>query len=555
MAFNLTTFETQLRTALNLFDRKTAAALCDEFIQFLYESHEEVPVQTLEHVLQILRNKRMFLLMQQLCECYLQLGRQTYEIRRQYAQSLLDQGIYAAALTILQQLKSETGSDSAASAAGEYAQAVGLIGRIYKQQYINAHRPSDPRMVELLHQAIQSYQDAYTRDPGRLWPGINLVALLHRARVDHADLPANLPADSMPLPDPTPIAEDILSRIEALDRQHSATGFDFAIALETCIALARPDQALAWADKYVNSAAADAFEIASTLRQFREVWQLTMDIPMGQQILPLLSAALLRREGATLTISTAELGKQKALGDAGLANLKQTLSTDSFKTYEWYLRGLKACSAVARIGQDTATGKGTGFLLNGELLSKNLKGKIVLLTNAHIVSLDPIGNNGSLQADEAVATLEAVGHDQPLKFKKVIRTSSIFELDTTVLTFDAAAQKKLKALKDHIYPYTLAGAPPTPDGKQRVYIIGHPRGGVLQISLQDNVFLSCNDQRMHYRTPTAPGNSGSPVFNDRWEIIGIHHAGGNNMRKLDDPRQLEAANEGIRIDAIQKLFS
>ena len=554
MEFDLAAFNKQLTSALELFDKQAVNDQCDQFIHYLYDSPEPVPAGTLEHLLQILRDKRMFIPMQKLGDCFLTLGLQTYKIRRQYAQSLLDQGIYAAPLAILQEIRSQTNTDP--SAADEYAEAAGLIGRIYKQQYVNAASPQDPqsawtqnpRLTRLLLQAIQSYQEAYLSSPAVYgWHGVNLVALLHRAQADHIGQPG--------LPDPAPIAKEILSRIETLTLEHKAAAWDFVTACEACIALERQEEALSWLDKYINCSAADAFEIASTLRQFQEVWRLTMDTSLGQQLISLLSAALLRREGAALTISTSDLEKHKSSAAANSKAFEQTLSGDSFRTYQWYVKGLKACSAVARIGVDTSMAKGTGFLLDGALLAEEHRGKTVLLTNAHVISNDSIKNNGSLYYHQAVATLETVDKDLELKFAGIIRTSPFFELDTTVLLLDDDTQKKLEPLKDRIYPYTLAGTLPAADGKQRVYIIGHPRGGVLQISLQDNIFLSCNDQRMHYRTPTAPGSSGSPVFNEDWEIIGIHHAGGNSMPRLDDPRQLEIANEGIRIDAIKTLFT
>jgi V8-like Glu-specific endopeptidase len=549
MPLDLVTFEEQLDTALNLFDRKNVARLCDELIQFLYESQVPVPLQMLERIMQSLRSKRMFELIRKVGECCLQLGLETYTIRRQYAQSLLDEDIYAAAMAILVQLRTETGRDPDVSAFNEYAEATGLLGRIYKQQYVNASQPHEPRILHLLEQSIQYYQEIYFQNRDLyLWHGINLVALIHRARVDLTGLKE--------LPDPGPIALDILLHVGRRDMRHEATAFDFALALEGCIALDRQAEALTWADKYVNSPLAGAFEIASTLRQLREVWRVTMDMPIGRQLLPLLSAALLTREGATLTISTAELDQHKSSADSVSKEFERVLSSDSFKTYQWYLKGLKACSAVARIGLDTSVGWGTGFLISGELLSKDLEGKVVLLTNAHVISDDPINNNGSLSAEEAVATLEAVDKGLQLKCGKIVRTSSIFELDTTILCFDETVQAQLKSFrdKDSLHTYSIARTLPVPDGKERVYIIGHPCGGVLQISLQDNILLSCNDRLMHYRTPTARGSSGSPVFNDNWELIGIHHAGGSRMRKLDDPYQLEEANEGIRIDAIQKLF-
>ncbi|MGL4649089.1 MAG: trypsin-like peptidase domain-containing protein, partial [Caldilineaceae bacterium] len=29
-----------------------------------------------------------------------------------------------------------------------------------------------------------------------------------------------------------------------------------------------------------------------------------------------------------------------------------------------------------------------------------------------------------------------------------------------------------------------------------------------------------------YLTDTLPGSSGSPCFNDRWEVVALHHSGG-----------------------------
>lgn len=30
---------------------------------------------------------------------------------------------------------------------------------------------------------------------------------------------------------------------------------------------------------------------------------------------------------------------------------------------------------------------------------------------------------------------------------------------------------------------------------------------------------------LHYRTDTAPGSSGAPVFNDQWQVVALHRAG------------------------------
>src|SRR6185436_1441151 len=172
---------------------------------------------------------------------------------------------------------------------------------------------------------------------------------------------------------------------------------------------------------------------------------------------------------------------------------------------------------VARIGKETAKGFGTGFLVKGDCLHRKLKGKLVLLTNAHVVSDDPASNFNSLTPRQAKVIFETIKPTTVLNVSKIFCSSSANELDFSVLQFDEANQAKLKKLVKGIELYDVCEQLPAPDGKQRVYIIGHPAGGSLQISLQDNVYLAYKDPFMHYRTPSEGGSSGSPVFNDNWE--------------------------------------
>jgi V8-like Glu-specific endopeptidase len=48
--------------------------------------------------------------------------------------------------------------------------------------------------------------------------------------------------------------------------------------------------------------------------------------------------------------------------------------------------------------------------------------------------------------------------------------------------------------------------------QQRVYVIGHPGGRELAVSLYDNSLAEYSQQYVRYRSPTEGGNSGSPVF-------------------------------------------
>ena len=87
----------------------------------------------------------------------------------------------------------------------------------------------------------------------------------------------------------------------------------------------------------------------------------------------------------------------------------------------------------------------------------------------------------------------------------------------------------------------------------RLYIIGHPSGRDLELSLQDNHLLACNEKVLHYRTPTEPGSSGSPVFEpDDWRVVALHHKGNEEMKRIDGQEGTYQANEGISILDLQK---
>ncbi len=82
----------------------------------------------------------------------------------------------------------------------------------------------------------------------------------------------------------------------------------------------------------------------------------------------------------------------------------------------------------------------------------------------------------------------------------------------------------------------------------RVTIIQHPGGSYKKISLQNN-FVEYADQYVaQYTTSTEPGSSGSPVINDHFEVVALHHAGGELSEPATKRRYLR--NEGVRISAI-----
>ena len=103
-------------------------------------------------------------------------------------------------------------------------------------------------------------------------------------------------------------------------------------------------------------------------------------------------------------------------------------------------------------------------------------------------------------------------------------------------------------------------------------IIQYPEGNWQQISLRDNKIIDIeNPNALIYVSDTAPGSSGSPVFNDQWQVIALHSAGvakknarGEYIDKdnkviplaadgsVDASRIEWVSNTGIRVSALFK---
>lgn len=94
-------------------------------------------------------------------------------------------------------------------------------------------------------------------------------------------------------------------------------------------------------------------------------------------------------------------------------------------------------------------------------------------------------------------------------------------------------------------PRTVSYAGPTANEHgQHVNIIQHPRARRKEVALQDNTITNIYSERIRYRTDTEQGSSGSPIFNNSWDLLSIHHAAGERR----DGSWF--SNEGMRMDRI-----
>ncbi|MFC4477344.1 DNA/RNA non-specific endonuclease [Flavobacterium chungangensis] len=210
-------------------------------------------------------------------------------------------------------------------------------------------------------------------------------------------------------------------------------------------------------------------------------------------------------------------------------------------------------------------GKRTGFA-TGFMVSKNL-----MLTNWHVFQ-----TKGMATESEAHFFYEYdnLGHPiDPVIFK--MDASKFYndkELDYCFVGIAPMDVNNQYSLEDISYLYLdkLAGKIGEV-GVEKLNIIHHPLGDYKQLSIRENKFVGIDDIKIYYETDTAQGSSGSPVFNDQWQVVGLHHKSIAKMTedgehyldkdgkiipeydgKIDITKVVWLKNEGIRISTILK---
>ncbi len=518
--------ESRLNAALNTFDWSSVDQITRDLIAALAQNPGRFDEPLARRVLYRLQRKRRFSAMLRVGDVLLSQGFMDHQIRRRYAQALIDQGFFYAAETVLRAMIADTSLPPI-----EQEEAQGLLGRTSKQIYINANAPTNPRNVARLQNAVDSYWLSYALNPtNNFWHGINVVACLHRAEIDGINL--QFPTD------PQKVAGLILEYLQNREQQ-STTGelaaFELATLVEAHLGLGQFPEAIARAKMYAESKDADAFEIASTLRQIEEVWKLRDNQPPGDAILSILRAALLAREGGSLQLSASVIR----------TNLEKVFGEDKSVSLKWYEDGLERAKSIARI-ETNDKGFGTGWLVNAADFS--LGQGLLLVTNAHVIGPDTSDRYpGSLRPEDA--TIHFQIQDWKFPAGKVVFHSPVNEHDATFLTLPNLPPGATALPLDATV--LKVEAPP-----QRLYIIGHPGGRDLEFSLQDNHLLAATDQLVHYRTPSEGGSSGSPVFGPTdWKVVALHHAGRKDMPRIDGQAGTYEANEGIALKALQVATS
>lgn len=221
-------------------------------------------------------------------------------------------------------------------------------------------------------------------------------------------------------------------------------------------------------------------------------------------------------------------------------------------------KGFLASRSVGRIhvcdADGNVVGYGTGFLVAPE----------VLITNNHVLESIDDATNSFVEFDYELDTSgkDRPTHVFPLEPSRLFITSE--PLDFTVVAVSRKSRNKERHLTEYGWLKLIAE-----EGKiltaEYVSIIQHPGGQRKQVAVRENKVIKIDPDVVWYATDTLQGSSGSPAFNNEWQVVALHHLGvprsdeqGNWLTKTGqiwDPSMDESmvdwiANEGIRVSRI-----
>jgi len=519
----------------DLIPRDELKRRADALAEVLLDEYSAQDVSDARELLPRLRDRREYEKLITLAEALSRIDPQDFTTRRLYAQALIETGRASAAADVARGI-----TQNAPQGDKEVYEAQGLLGRAFKQVFIDARIKGSITARRAMADAIEAYRKYYEADPPKLWHGVNLLALLDNCRQRGVDVAPGLP-------EPRVLAERLLAQLDQwpLDKRDE---WYLAMVAEASLGTRNWQVIEENLRQYVTAPGVEEFHLNSTLRQFTEIWRLG-ESKRGSALLDILRARLLSLANGVIELAPADV----KVTDADRSTYEAILGKEGAKTVEWWRTGLDRARSVAAIYRVLGDRTGTGFLLRAGDLGLEPAAEMLVLTNFHVVNRE--GARDALTPDQAQIVFEAEDPNRRYTVASIVWESPEERCDAALL--------RLAEQPSNLAPLRISKALPVLNGEARVYVIGHPGGRALSISFQDNELLDHEGPtagkpaipgivRVHYRAPTEGGSSGSPVFNGSgWEVIALHHKGGTlGMPKLNGVSGTYAANEGVWLKSI-----
>lgn len=218
-------------------------------------------------------------------------------------------------------------------------------------------------------------------------------------------------------------------------------------------------------------------------------------------------------------------------------------TTDFVPIYYVEMARLSA-RAVARVIDGKRRPLGTGVMVSPRLFMTNNH----VIADAQSAASTSIQFNYQLDIDDVPAAVTEFRLDPATFFW----TSAENELDVSLIAVGPRSAGDGN-LPDFGWSALSSAQDKHAEG-DHVTIIEHPEADYKQIALRENRVIGRGKKgvTLYYAADTLHGSSGSPVFNDQFVLVALHHAGGgHNDTELEDGQPVpDDCNEGIRISAI-----
>jgi hypothetical protein len=188
--------------------------------------------------------------------------------------------------------------------------------------------------------------------------------------------------------------------------------------------------------------------------------------------------------------------------------------------------------------------------LNGEIKRFNGTGWIlgsarrILITNNHVLSLEIAAQSAEIQFgfENDLSGGRSVEHVMRLAPDELFLTNVNMRfdgLDYTIVALAEQAPEKFGFLEP------TSGV--TAQFAGQIHVVQHPGGNPKAYVLNHNRLANFDDRYVTYFSDTQGGSSGSPLFNDDFKLIGIHHIGNNRVTIAG---QSMFTNLGSRIEVV-----
>ncbi|AGP37692.1 trypsin-like peptidase domain-containing protein [Sorangium cellulosum] len=273
------------------------------------------------------------------------------------------------------------------------------------------------------------------------------------------------------------------------------------------------------------------------------------------------AAGVVLRALADVSARAAGAAPEPGFRDALPGKEERIVHRDDMLPFAFLRGGVEAGRAVARLQVTRVEGgkpaldaageprryRGTGWLLTRSLI----------ITNHHVIvarlAEEPPASIGDLelQARSVVAEFDYDEKGAVPTEARVARLEAFSPhtgpLDYAILRLEAPVDVGRRPLRVSRAPFAL---PADPGRYPAVNIIQHPEGAPKRVACRNNLVTRVQGTDLWYFTDTMAGSSGSPVFDDRWQVVALHKKWDHVDNVMYQGKTTAWANVGTLMSAV-----